>query len=227
MPTLIERIKNDPRVSSVWDEGEDGWWCHLKTNWISDDTECGSLHEETLESLYSSLIHGAVRLRHYESPDRYSTDGGWFDPKCVPFVRSEKRLLKLSPFQTFVLADRPEECLEENLREQVKDGYLPHLTEKQISSEVNALKGLFRYSSGKGYEGYLASTIDTYTLTVHQRAVLEDCFSGSTICGRVSHLWDSPDAKERALYYSSNRSIHIIARKFDEVGLESTFIPDA
>lgn len=225
MPTLIERIKNDPRVSSVWDEGEEGWWCDLKTNWICDLTDCGTCHEDTPEMLLDAL--DSCRLRRYEHEGGERSDGCHFNPDYVPFVRAEKRFLKLSPFQTFVLADRPEDCLEENLREQVKDGYLPHLTEKQISSEVNALKDLFRYSSGKGYEGYLASTIDTYTLTVHQRAVLEDCFSGSTICGRVSHLWDSPDAKERALYYSSKRSIHIIARKFDAVGLESTFIPDA
>jgi len=227
MPTLslINKIKNDPRIESVWDEGDDGWWAHLNTNWISDDTETGTLHEETLESLYSALIHGAVRLRRYEH-EGGEPGSDAFDTNYVPFVRAEGRFLKLSPFQTFVLADRPDDCLEENLGNRVEGGDVPHLTEEQISSEVNAVKALFRYSKGKGYCGYLASTIDTYKLTIHQRYILEDCFSGSTICGQVSDLMDSDDAKERAAYFSSKRAIHIIARKFSEVGLESSFIPD-
>jgi len=91
---------------------------------------------------------------------------------------------------------------------------------------VESVKALFRYSDGKGYSGYLASTIDTYKLTIHQRYILEDCFSGSTVCGSVAHLMDSDCAKERALYFSAKRAVHIIARKFSEVGLESSFIPD-
>ena len=222
MPTLFDRIKNDPRIDSVWDEGEDGWWADLKTNWISDDTETGRLHEETLQSLYSSLMHGAVRLRHYESPDRYSTDGGWFDPNCVPFVRAEKRYIKLTPFQTWLLADRPEDCLEENLSQQN-----PELSYEQVSELVGSVTSLFRHKSGKGHLGYVASTIDVYTLSLLQRSVLQDCFSGSTVCGQVFDLHDAEDPKERAIYWSANRAVHIIARKFAEVGLESSFIPDA
>ena len=222
MPTLIERIKNDPRVSSVWDEGEDGWWADLKTNWISDDTETGRLHEETLEGLWRCLQSNSTRLRHYESPDRYSTDGGWFDPNCVPFVRAEKRYIKLTPFQTWLLADRPEDCLAENLSQQN-----PELSDEQVWELVGSVTSLFRYKEGKGHLGYVASTIDVYTLSLLQRDVLQDCFSGSTVCGQVVHLSDDPDPKERAIYWSANRAVHIIARKFAEVGLESSFIPDA
>lgn len=224
MPTLFDRIKNDPRIDSVWDEGEDGWWADLKTNWISDDTETGRLHEESLESLYSSLIHGAVRLRRYEHEGGESSDGCAFNPACVPFVRAESRFLKLSPFQTFVLADRPDDCLEENLWNAVHYGDVPILTDEQVRSEVGAVKGLFRRSSGKGYCGYLTSTIDTYKLTIHQRTILEDCFSGSTICGRIA---EPSNPSEAAAYRNAVRSMHIIARKFAEVGLNSSHIPDA
>ena len=224
MPTIIERIKNDPRVSSVWDEGEDGWWCNLKTNWICDLTECGTCHEDTPEMLLDAL--DSCRLRRYEHEGGEMSDGCHFNPDYVPFVRAKGRFLKLSPFQAFVLADRPDDCLWEHLREAVEDGDLPHLTEDQIISAVESVKALFRYSDGKGYCGYLASTIDTYKLTIHQRYILEDCFSGSTVCGSVAHLMDSDDAKERALHFSAKRAVHIIARKFSEVGLESSFIPD-
>ena len=222
MPTLINKIKNDPRVSSVWDEGHDGWWLDLKTNWICDDTETGRLHEESLQDLWECLRYGAIRLRKPKEEGGESTDGGWFHPDCVPYVRAEERYIKLTPFQTWLLADRPEDCLVENLREQ-----LPSLSEELAWDLVGSVTRLFRYKSGKGHQGYVASTIDTYMLTIHQRGILEDCFSGSTVCGQVAHLSDDPDPKERAIYWSAHRAVHIIAEKFRKVGLESRFIPDA
>ena len=218
---LIDKIQNDPRVSHVWDEGEDGWWANLNTNFISDDTERGSLHEETLQELWEVIRHGAIRLRRPEDQGGEPTDGGCFEPEYAPYVYAEERYIKLTPFQTWLLADRPEDCLEQNLSEQN-----PELTEEQVQNEVWAVQRLFRHARGRGHHGYLASTIDTYRLSRHQRSVLEDCFSGSTVCGQVAHLWDDPDPKERALYQSAVRSVHCIADKFRKAGLESSFIPD-
>lgn len=223
MQALLNKIKNDPRIESVWDEGEDGWWANLNTNFISDDTECGSLHEETLQELWQVIRYGAIRLRRPEDQGGESTDGGCFEPEYAPYVYAEERYLKLTAYQTCLLADRPEDCLEENLREQN-----PELNREQSWGVVNSVTRLFRISDDPRINGYsyLASTIDTYTLSLLQRSVLEDCFSGSTVCGQVSHLWDSPFATERALYQSAKRSVHIIADKFRRVGLESSFIPD-
>ena len=220
---LIDKIKNDPRVSKVWSEGEDDWWCDLRANWISSDTETGTLHEEKLEHILSQLNHGSVRLRHYEADGGEITDGCAFNPNLPPFVRAEERFIKLTPFQTWLLADRPEDCLEENLREQN-----PELSEEKLRLVVWSVTRLFRYSrdTSKGHLGYLASTIDVYALSRHQRDVLEDCFSGSTVCCQVAHLHDNPDPKERALYWHAVRSVHCIADKFRKAGLESRFIPD-
>ena len=219
---LIDKIQNDPRVSSVWDEGEDDWWLDLKPNWISDDTETGRLHEETLDGLWRCLQSNSTRLRRPEDQGGEVTDGCAFNPSCVPYVYAEERFIKLTAFQTWLLADRPEDCLEQNLSEQN-----PELSEEQVEELVYSVTRLFRHRKGKGHQGYVASTIDVYTLSLHQRAVLEDCFSGSTVCGRVAHLWDDPDPKERALYQSAVRSVHCIADKFRKAGLESSFIPDA
>ena len=222
MPTLslFNKIKNDPRVSDVWDEGDDGWWADLKTNWISDDTETGRLHCETLESLYSSLIHGGVRLRHYEHEGGEITDGCAFDPDRVPFVRAEGRFLKLSGYQASILEDRPDCCIVEALENLVKDGVLK-LSDEEIESEIASVKAMFKCDA----KGQIKPvTIDTYRLTLAQRRVLEDCFSGSTVCGQMA---EPLNPSEAAAYRNAVRSMHIIARKFSEVGLNSSFIPDA
>lgn len=218
MPSVIDRIKNDPRVSAVWDEGQDGWFCNLKPNWINDLTGCGTCHEETLKGLLYSL--DSIRLRCLEG-EGWEGDHCYFQPDLPPFVPATKRFLKLSATQNRILADRPDDCLEENLREQN-----PELSEEQVRELVGSVTGLFRYKSGKGHLDYVASTIDVYTLSLLQRSVLEDCFSGSTVCGQVAHLFDDPDPKERLVYANAKRSIHTIARKFREVGLHVSFIPD-
>lgn len=164
----------------------------------------------------------SCRLRRYEHEGGEMSDGCHFNPDYVPFVRAEKRYIKLTPFQTWLLADRPEDCLAENLSQQN-----PELSDEQVWELVGSVTSLFRYKEGKGHLGYVASTIDVYTLSLLQRDVLQDCFSGSTVCGQVVHLSDDPDPKERAIYWSANRAVHIISRKFAEVGLESSFIPDA
>ena len=52
---VIERIKNDPRVTEVWNEGEDGWWVMLKTGYICGNSDTHAVHEWSLKSLWSSF----------------------------------------------------------------------------------------------------------------------------------------------------------------------------
>lgn len=137
-------------------------------------------------------------------------------------------LLKLTPFQTWILADRPEDCLEQNLEE-----YYSELSTEKASNIVGSVTAMLRTryhnptDKGKEHLGYLASTIDVDQLTEHQRYVLEDMYSGSTICAQVWHLRDDPDPRERLIYAHCNRSIHILCRKFEAAGLDASFIPDA
>lgn len=56
--SIIEQIKADPRVESVWDEGEDGWWAILKEGWQWDGVH--GLHERSPRALLKVLRH-AVR----------------------------------------------------------------------------------------------------------------------------------------------------------------------
>ena len=149
-------------------------------------------------------------------------------------------LLKLSAYQTWILADRPEDCLEENLRHACQDGQFPLMSEEEIAEHVGSVTGLFKlqvYTQKKGtHPGfrtcwnqshfYAPTTIDVDGLTDIQRYVLEDAFSGSTFCGQVAHLFDHPDPKERLRYANAKRSMHIIGRKFRECGLQGDFIPD-
>jgi len=52
---IIERIKNDPRVKEVWNEGEDGWWVALKTGFICGISETHAVHEWSPKSLWASF----------------------------------------------------------------------------------------------------------------------------------------------------------------------------
>lgn len=52
---VIERIKNDPRVSEVWNEGEDGWWVTLKIGFMCRDSECHAVHEWNLRDLWTAF----------------------------------------------------------------------------------------------------------------------------------------------------------------------------
>ena len=37
MKKTLQRLKQDPRVSDAWDEGEDGMWVALKSGWYVSD----------------------------------------------------------------------------------------------------------------------------------------------------------------------------------------------
>ena len=109
------------------------------------------------------------------------------------------------------------------------------MTDDEISEQVGSVTGLFQMkpkafsglpSTWKPAEQYHPTTIDVDGLTDIQRYVLEDAFSGSTVCGQVAHLVDDPDPKERLIYANAKRSMHIIGRKFRECGLQGDFIPD-
>ena len=52
---IIDKIKADPRVSEVWNEGEDGWWVGLKTGFICTHSETHAVHEWTLTKLWESF----------------------------------------------------------------------------------------------------------------------------------------------------------------------------
>lgn len=55
MSAIIERIKSDPRVSEIWNEGEDGWWVMLKAGFMCRNSECHAVHEWSLRDLWSSF----------------------------------------------------------------------------------------------------------------------------------------------------------------------------
>lgn len=86
--SILKRIKADPRVDSVWDEDEDGWWCDLKPNWFSDSTETGRLHEETPQDLWEVLNSEDTRLRRTEA----ERDGVTFDPSLPPYTTNTKTI---------------------------------------------------------------------------------------------------------------------------------------
>jgi len=50
----LSDVRRDPRVESVWSEGDDGWWASLKEGWVRYDGVI-SLHEYTIKELCRSL----------------------------------------------------------------------------------------------------------------------------------------------------------------------------
>jgi hypothetical protein len=48
---VIERIRKDPRVSEVWNEGEDGWWVMLKPGHICGNSDTHACHEWDVKTL--------------------------------------------------------------------------------------------------------------------------------------------------------------------------------
>jgi len=51
----VERIKADPRVSDIWNEGEDGWWVLLKRGFVCGNSQAHAVHEFTIKSLRATL----------------------------------------------------------------------------------------------------------------------------------------------------------------------------
>jgi len=53
--TIIQKIKNDPRVKEAWSEGEDGWWVSLKAGNICGESGTHCVHEWSLADLRRSF----------------------------------------------------------------------------------------------------------------------------------------------------------------------------
>jgi hypothetical protein len=51
----VDRIKADPRVSDVWNEGDDGWWVLLKGGFICGHSDAHAVHERTIKSLLAAF----------------------------------------------------------------------------------------------------------------------------------------------------------------------------
>jgi len=48
-------LRNDPRVSQVFNDGIDGIWVHLKEEFINNRLECGTIHEYTIAECCQQL----------------------------------------------------------------------------------------------------------------------------------------------------------------------------
>lgn len=226
MNRFFKKLKEDPRVLDVWHEGADGWWASLHTNFVSDDTETGTLHEDSLETICNQMTW--VRLRSKKGQG-HEADNMYFHDDSMPYVHAPKRYIDLTAFQTFALADRPEDCIEESLKEEINAKRLPFINIEEFKTEIESAKKLFKMNEKQkqNYAGYIKSRIDVYKLTKHQRFVLTDCLCASTICAQVSHLSESPFPEEQRIYSNAKKTLRLIQKKFAETGLVVDWIPDA
>ena len=58
----IKDIRDCPFVDEVFNEGEDGWWVHLKQGYKSERLESGLHHEHTVKKLCESFNEGHFNL---------------------------------------------------------------------------------------------------------------------------------------------------------------------
>ena len=126
-----------------------------------------------------------------------------------------RNILKLTPYQASILADRPEECVEQCLTDTIgKDG--EPLTEQQqqsISRAVARLPELLGETYTPGKITYRPRPIDVDLLTDIERAALLDCWEGSSI-DRMEDEWhDDPLAVSRL-----RRSMVALHGKLQAVG---------
>lgn len=51
---IFDNIKKDPRVSTIWDEDEDGIWVDLKPGWqdANFDQYCHTIHEWNIREVF-------------------------------------------------------------------------------------------------------------------------------------------------------------------------------
>ena len=106
-----------------------------------------------------------------------------------------KNILKLTPYQASILADRPECCVEQSLFDQVVP--LTKEDEQSIRQAVARLPELLGETYGPSKITYKPRPIDVDLLTVAERAALLDCWEGSTI-DRMTDEWiDDPLAVSR------------------------------
>ena len=124
-------------------------------------------------------------------------------------------ILKLSPYQASILADRPECCVEQCLTDTIGNDGEP-LTEQQQQSISRAVARLPELL-GETYEPdktvYRPRPIDVDLLTDIERAALLDCWEGSTIDRMVDEWIDDPLAVSRL-----RRSMVALHGKLQAVG---------
>lgn len=126
-----------------------------------------------------------------------------------------RNILKLSPYQASILADRPECCVEQCLTDLVGNDGEP-LTEQQqqsISQAVAKLPELLGETYTAGKVTYRPRPIDVDLLTNIERAALLDCWEGSTIDRMVDEWIDDPLAVSRL-----KRSMVALRGKLQAVG---------
>jgi len=56
-------IRNDKRVSQVFNEGVDGIWVHLKDGFINSRLECGTIHEYTIADCCQQLNEEVIKIQ--------------------------------------------------------------------------------------------------------------------------------------------------------------------
>jgi hypothetical protein len=52
---LIDQLSTDPRILSVRNEGEDGWWADLADGYILQPDETTAIHAATLSDIKRAL----------------------------------------------------------------------------------------------------------------------------------------------------------------------------
>ncbi len=67
-PKCLRTLRNDPRVTSVEDEGPDGWWVYLADGYINGEGETTMLHEYTVRDLIQAFTF--VREMTFEEKKR-------------------------------------------------------------------------------------------------------------------------------------------------------------
>ena len=108
-------------------------------------------------------------------------------------------ILKLSPYQASILADRPDCCIEESLANAIAEPGVPldDETVDSIAVEVASLKSRFGETYEAGEYVYKPERIDVSTLSNLGRLALMDCWEGSTIDRMTDEWHDDPLAVSR------------------------------
>jgi hypothetical protein len=128
-----------------------------------------------------------------------------------------RNILKLTPYQASILADRPDCCIEQALRDECvvgTDGVpLTEEEEQCIRQAVARLPELLGETLEPRKITYRPRPIDVDLLTVVERAALLDCWEGSTIDRMVYEWIDDPLAVSRL-----RRSMVALHGKLQAVG---------
>jgi len=128
-----------------------------------------------------------------------------------------KTSLALTHHQAEILLDRPEDCIIQCMGEAVDGGELPPMDEVKIAEVV--LEVMHKVI-------HWTNPIDVPALSAAERYALEDMLAGSTWCGQIAHLSDSPLSSDRRKLRNAQKALFAIAEKFKEVGLNGSFVPD-